>query len=120
MNGGYCTKVVKECWCYYSTPTLPSDVCGYEKGYNGRYYSIGRAGSDSDHLPLTIITAVGKKPTSGCTNSHNGCIQDCATNTCSSSDKCQGGAMSCWTNKDRWKRAHSGIVRCTNMEGRGK
>ena len=55
-NGGYCQRVGKKCWCYYKTPTLPYDVCGYAKDYSGRYYSIGRLGTITANLPSTIIT----------------------------------------------------------------
>ena len=115
---GNCARIGKECWCYYPQSTLPSDVCGYPQGYGGRYYSIGKHGSDTVHLPLAIIKAVGKAHTSSCTNSNNGCIPDCATNTCTIHG-CQGTALTCYTNEKRWRRNDfAGIVRCEDMDGK--
>ena len=111
--------VGEECWCSHSKTTLPSDVCGHPKEYGGRYYSIGKQGTDSLHEPSAIITAVGKKPSSRCSNSQDGCGGDCATNRCNNNNECSGSTMECWDHKRRWKRKGSaGIVRCANLEGK--
>ena len=112
---GNCKTFQGQCWCFVKKGITQGSVCGYPKGYSGKYYSIVKTKN-----PVGLIKALGQKPShrgnSYCTNSR--CNQDCANNVCDYSG-CWGTKLTCWSNKQRWARKHSGIVRCTNYERSG-
>ena len=117
VNKGKCTEFGTECWCSHEKNTAGHLVCGYPKGYNGRYYSIAK---DSVATPWTIIKGVGLIPHPKHCKSDDliGCSTNCATNKCTTTG-CYGTDLSCWDDTKRWDRSsNEGIVRCINLEGR--
>ena len=120
-----------ECWCYFPVNYAGVDVCGYQTGYDGDYYSIAL---HSTYSPEEIIRGLGQKP--GRTNCKKDsklkifadCTGDTATNMCYD-DGCTGTSLTNtgYSNQERWARNpittlnegyRGGIVRCVNMEGK--